>query len=70
MAVPAERAVTNPLVGLTEAIPDAVLDHVPPEEELLRLLVAPAHAVSAPVIGPGVTAPTVKVVVAEHVPIV
>ena len=70
VVVPGESPDTTPVVGLTVAVSVAVLDQVPPADELPRLVVPPAQTVRVPVMGPGATVPTVNVVVAVQEPMV
>ena len=52
-AVPAATPLTTPVPEPTDAVPDALLVHTPPEGELLNVVVAPSHTVGTPVIAPG-----------------
>ena len=53
VVVPAETAVTTPVVEFTVATPVLLLTHVPPATELLSVVVPPLHIPSVPVIGDG-----------------
>ena len=51
--VPAERPVTIPLTEPIEAVPVALLLHLPPVGVSLRVIVEPAHTLPRPAIVPG-----------------
>lgn len=52
--VPAETPVTTPVPEITVATAVLLLDHVPPEFGLPKVVLLPAHTVADPVIAPGV----------------
>lgn len=52
--MPKETPVTTPVAASTVARAVLLLLQVPPGKELLRVVVAPKHAMNTPVIGPGV----------------
>lgn len=66
MVVPAvEPADTIPLVEPIAAIDGSLLDHVPPDVELLNVLAPPSQAFNIPVIAPGAET-TVSEIVLKH----
>ena len=63
MAVPDITPVTIPVLP-TEAVPEALLLHVPPPVRSVSVVVRPMHTVSGPVIpdGPGLTVTTAEAI--------
>jgi hypothetical protein len=54
VAVPADTPLTTPVALLTDAIVGTLLLHVPPPVVLVRVVVAPTHAVVVPLMVPAV----------------